>query len=253
MHIDWLTVTAQIVNFLILVWLLKRFLYHPVIDAMDRREQRVAEYLRQAEQREQLAASAEQDFREQEEALTRERAELIEQAREAAAAERSQLVDQVRAEVSEQRARWQRQLDDEQQAFLHNLRQQVAQSVQGIASRTLADLADARLEEQILQQLLRRLESLDEESRRLLAGPGQPLQVATAFALDAPARQQLASALGRELGLKRELVFVEAPELLCGIALSSEGRRLNWAVAEYLESLEQEVSAALEAHRDTNH
>jgi F-type H+-transporting ATPase subunit b len=62
MQIDWLTVIAQIVNFLILVWLLKRFLYHPVITAMDRREQRIAERLQLAEQREQAAIESRQDY-----------------------------------------------------------------------------------------------------------------------------------------------------------------------------------------------
>ena len=49
MLIDWFTVAAQAVNFLILVWLLKRFLYKPILGAMDAREQRIASRLRQAE------------------------------------------------------------------------------------------------------------------------------------------------------------------------------------------------------------
>ncbi len=42
MLIDWFTVGAQVVNFAILVWLLKRFLYKPIIDAIDAREKRIA-------------------------------------------------------------------------------------------------------------------------------------------------------------------------------------------------------------------
>jgi F-type H+-transporting ATPase subunit b len=42
MLIDWFTVAAQIVNFLILVWLLKHFLYKPILDAIDAREKRIA-------------------------------------------------------------------------------------------------------------------------------------------------------------------------------------------------------------------
>ena len=49
MLIDWFTVSAQIVNFLILVWLLQRFLYRPILDAIDAREQRVAAALTKAE------------------------------------------------------------------------------------------------------------------------------------------------------------------------------------------------------------
>ncbi len=42
MGADWFTVVAQIINFLILVALLKRFLYGPIIRAMDRREAEIA-------------------------------------------------------------------------------------------------------------------------------------------------------------------------------------------------------------------
>ena len=49
MEINWFTVIAQIVNFLILVWLLKRFLYKPVLKAIDDREQKVAAKLKDAE------------------------------------------------------------------------------------------------------------------------------------------------------------------------------------------------------------
>ena len=45
MLIDWFTVSAQVVNFLILVWLLKRFLYRPILNAIDAREKRIAKEL----------------------------------------------------------------------------------------------------------------------------------------------------------------------------------------------------------------
>ena len=35
MLIDWFTVAAQVVNFLVLMWLLKRFLYKPIVYAID--------------------------------------------------------------------------------------------------------------------------------------------------------------------------------------------------------------------------
>ena len=42
MLIDWFTVGAQLLNFLILVCLMKRFLYQPVLDAIAAREQKIA-------------------------------------------------------------------------------------------------------------------------------------------------------------------------------------------------------------------
>ncbi len=49
MLIDWFTVIAQVANFLILVWLLKRFLYHPILNAIDAREKRIAKQLSDAD------------------------------------------------------------------------------------------------------------------------------------------------------------------------------------------------------------
>ena len=49
MLINWFTVVAQAINFLILVWLLKRFLYKPILQAIDEREKRIATQLADAE------------------------------------------------------------------------------------------------------------------------------------------------------------------------------------------------------------
>ena len=65
MQIDWLTVSAQLINFLVLVWLLKRFLYRPVMDAMQRREQHIAARIGAAEQQEGLADQRERRYRDE--------------------------------------------------------------------------------------------------------------------------------------------------------------------------------------------
>ena len=54
MLIDWFTVAAQLVNFLILVWLLKRFLFKPITSAIDAREKRIATELAAADAKKQM-------------------------------------------------------------------------------------------------------------------------------------------------------------------------------------------------------
>ena len=49
MQIDWFTVGAQTINFLLLVWLLKRYLYGPILKAIDARERQVAKVLSDAD------------------------------------------------------------------------------------------------------------------------------------------------------------------------------------------------------------
>ena len=81
MQIDWLTVAAQIANFLVLVWLLQRFLYRPITEAMARREERIEAGLSAAK-----SARAEVDARasrlqEERAALEANREAVLDQAR----------------------------------------------------------------------------------------------------------------------------------------------------------------------------
>jgi F-type H+-transporting ATPase subunit b len=48
MNFDWTTFVLEVINFLILVWLLKRFLYRPVLDAVARRQSAVTATLADA-------------------------------------------------------------------------------------------------------------------------------------------------------------------------------------------------------------
>lgn len=251
MQIDWLTVIAQIVNFLILIWLLKRFLYQPVIHAMDRREQRIAERLHSAELREQTAADTTQDYQHRIEALEQDRETLMGKAKEAAEAERLELLDQARSEVAEKRSHWQNQLAEEQQDFLHGLRHQAAESIQTIARRALVDLADAELEGQIIQSFIQRLKSLDKESRQAIAAAAEPIRVMTSFELDSAIRGRLTRAVHEHISEDMEVVYSESPDLLCGIELTVAGRRLSWALADYLEALEQRMQEQLETTHGT--
>lgn len=62
MLFDWFTVGAQVLNFLVLVWLMKRFLYKPVLDAIDAREKRIAQSLADAALKDAAAQKERDEF-----------------------------------------------------------------------------------------------------------------------------------------------------------------------------------------------
>lgn len=251
MQIDWLTVIAQIVNFLILVWLLKRFLYLPIIRAMDQREQRISERLQDAELREQAAVDTKQDYQSRIEALERDRDAEMEKAKKTAEAERRELLDLARSEVTEKRIHWQRQVAEEKQHFLRGLKHQAAASIQTIARRALTDLADAELEEQIIQSFIQRLKTLDRESRHAMAAAAGSGQITTSFELDSSIRGRLTRALHEHIGQDIEVVYSESPDLLCGIELTVSGRKLSWTLADYLQELDQRMQEQLDTSSGT--
>lgn len=150
MSVNWFTVAAQIVNFLILVWLLKRFLYKPVLTVMNKRQQKIKDELEQAAT---LAKTAEKEKKRylalQEEVRNRGKEELR-QARREADALRKKLFQEVETEAEAAHIRWQDELSREKARFLKEASAQVAGQFQHLAQSAFRDLADADFEENMI-------------------------------------------------------------------------------------------------------
>ena len=93
MLIDWFTVAAQALNFLILVWLLKRFLYKPILNAIDAREKRIATELADADAKKAEARQERDEFNRKNKEFDKQRTALLTKAEDEATAERQRLLD----------------------------------------------------------------------------------------------------------------------------------------------------------------
>src|ERR1700688_2249451 len=96
MLIDWFTVGAQVLNFVILVWLMKRFLYKPIIHAIDAREERIATELADGAAKKAEAQKERDEFQHKNEEFDQQRAALLSQAADEAKTERQRLLDEAR-------------------------------------------------------------------------------------------------------------------------------------------------------------
>ncbi|MBB1078263.1 F0F1 ATP synthase subunit B, partial [Rhodoferax sp. 4810] len=104
MLIDWFTVGAQTLNFLILVWLMKRFLYRPILHAIDEREKRIAAELASADRKKDEAQQKSDEFKYKNEELDRQRAALLCKATDEAKAEGQRLLNEARMTADTLRA-----------------------------------------------------------------------------------------------------------------------------------------------------
>ena len=250
MLIDWFTVGAQVLNFLILVWLLKRFLYRPILDAIDAREQRIAAQLAEAARQKAAATQERDEFLRRNADFEKVRAALLDQATESAKAERQRLLDEAREAATALAEKRREALLDEARTLNQAITQRTRQEVFAIARKTLGDLADTRLEAQIVEVFLARLQAMSatesDDLRQSLQTPGQALIVRSAFGLSAAQLASLENAIKASLGAETLIRFETAPELVSGIELSSDGHKVSWSIAEYLTDLEREVGAMLQ-------
>ena len=249
MLIDWFTVGAQALNFLILVWLLRRFLYRPVLSAIDARETRIAAELADADAKRTEAQRDRDELQHKLSELDRQRASLLERATGEAKAEGQRILEQARKAAQDASTRSEEALRREDQNLSQALRRRTQQEVFAIAKKTLVDLASVDLEERMVRVFTQRLGEMDETAKRRLAAAletaSEPALVRSAFDLTEQQRADIEKALGETLSAEIELSFVTKPEVVTGIELAAGGQKLAWSVADYLSSLEKGVDELL--------
>lgn len=250
MLIDWFTVAAQIVNFLILVLLLKHFLYDRIVRAMEAREAGIAEDVREAEA-DRARARREADALEEESArLESERRNRLAESEAEAREYRARLTGEARDEVNQLKARWSEALTRQQDHFVRELKRDCVEQLCEMARRALADLADADLERQVLRTFLRMAESDTAERETLRAALGSaktPVTVSSSFSIPEEERAEAARRLRESLTGEREIRFEEDPALACGIQLRGNSHVLSWNVAAYIDALAEELREAVAA------
>ena len=251
MLIDWFTVVAQVANFLILVWLMKRFLYKPILSALDAREKRIAATLADADAKEAEAARAQAEYAGKNEAFDAAHAELLGQAAAEAAAERRRLTDAAREESAALRATLLRNVESEYSALQDEIARRTRREAFDIARKTLQELAGISMEARLVGVFVARLRQMEEGARRTLAGPQNdaPAVVRSAFELDAAQRALIEGAIRELVSATAPVRFEIVPELAGGIELFMAGHKAAWSIGDHLAALEKDVEDLLRAQR----
>ena len=249
MLIDWFTVGAQLLNFLILVWLLKRFLYKPILHAIDTREQRIAAELADADAKKADAQKERDAFRQKNEDFDRQRAALLSKATEDVATERHRLLEEARQAADVLSKKRATALQREHKTLQAEITQRTTQEVFAIARKTLGDLAGASLEERMIVVFNQRVRELDDETKSNLgkALSSAPALVRSAFELPAEQRANIQKAINETFAADIKLRFETAADVVSGIELTAAGQKVAWSIADYLASLEEGVGSLLKA------
>jgi len=239
MLIDWPTVAAQVVNFLILLALLKWLLFDRVVRAMDEREKKIANRLEDARQKQDEAERRSEELAKEHRHLEAQRQEKLQQAEEEAAQRRRELVRQAREEVDQLRREWKQALQQQQRQFIGELTERAGDALRRALQQALTELADDELQQGTVRVFLGRLEEMDGQKRDRLRqaieeADGQ-VTVVSARELPEDARRQIADAVKRHLYDGARPDFETSPELISGLEIRAHGRALGWSLRRYVQ------------------
>ena len=225
MHFDWSTLVLQTVNVLVLLWLLRRFLFRPVVAIIEQRKAAAEKLLADATaaREEALARSTQAAARDKAVAADRDR--VLADARAAAETERAAFLAQARQEAVAVQDAARAGLARERGEMLRSLETEARDLAVAIASRLLRQLPAEALNAALLRSADAWIASLPQEDMLALTGSGEPLLVLTAAPLDDAGK----ALLGHRFGVT-PLRFETDPSLIAGIELHGSHARLrnNW-------------------------
>ena len=242
MLINWFTVIAQIINFLILVFLLQRFLYKPIMQTIKKRQKMIDARWKDAEIAQEEAQQEADNYRQQQQELQQQKETVTAQMLQKVEQEHQQLLIKARREVEEMHMKWREALSQEQNDFIRSLRQQIAEQTNSIVRHALQDLANADLEQQIIISFCQRLQEMDENQKQIIAqslqNSSQPIIIKSSFEISPESRQQIIKALQIQIVSNNPLEFQTSPDLICGIQIKLAAYVISWNLDDYLQTLE---------------
>lgn len=242
MLIDWFTVAAQLVNFLILLWLLKRFLYQPVLKALDEREKKIAAELEHAASVEAEAAQEKAAWQKKNDEFAQQRQQMMKQATDEAATRRSELLDEARQEYDALHSRLLETLKREETEREEETERRVNDEIFSVAGKLLAELADESLEARIIEKFCHKLDAGGSEIAEQLAGQdGAPKQavVRSTFPLMPEQRERVTGTIEKLIGSETPLSFEQSDKSGCGIELCVDGLCVSWHFQAALDALKR--------------
>lgn len=245
MSVDWITVIAQVVNFLVLIWLLKRFLYRPILDGIDAREMEIAERMHDATRAEEKAEAAEAGFHKQRATLQANETAMTDSARQKAETARDALLANAQEQSEKDRKDWKAHLEQEGDKYIAGLHKTGASALLSLTRKALNDLAGETLEERIVAHVVTRLVPMSGDLRKAATGATEALAT-TRDPLPKAARQRLETDFQAVIP-NMALRFETDPDQSPGLILRMGGAQVAWTIDTYIDGLD----AILEDHLNT--
>ena len=238
MQIDWFTYTAQLLNFAVLVWLLKRFLYGPVIQAIDDREASITQRQQEAERAVAESQSAQTRYQSELDELLASRNRLRLEAEEEVSSWKRNELQAASEDVRAARTEWRKTLARDRHSLITELQIDAARHAAAMGRHLFTELADADIQSQLVTRFLEELESCDSE---LLAGDDcRDVTVVLADECSTGDEDRLRNGVQQRLP-EASVQFQTNPDIIAGVELQLPNRRLAWSVRESMAELESQL------------
>lgn len=248
MHINWFEIFAIILNFFILLALLNKFLFKPVLAAMEEREEKIEQTIEMAETKLKEAESILQEYENKVESIKEAEEDILNQASIEAREKRELMLEGFQEEIALKKELFERDFALEKKDFISKFRKFLADYTIRISRKLLEPLSDTKLEDKLFEALLETVKEIPEEIIRAEQKlDGGQVDIISSGEIAEDQAKVLTDLISKLTG-KETFNFSINEDLLYGYQLVFNTFTLNENLDFYLKDMEEEI----EKHQKLN-
>lgn len=218
------TFLLEIFNFLVLVWILKRFLYQPVLNVITRRRVAIENQLAEAKQLHAASNALKEQYEHRLSDWEQERQKAMDKLMHEFEAKRLQQLDELKAELAQEEEKNQVTRSRRNKQVMREIELRALQQAAEFASRLLAKASGAELENRLFDMLLDDLRVIPAEQISKLnnkwADAPEHILVSSAYPLSDDKKHQLETALSVLTALSAPVHYQQDEKLLAGLNIT---------------------------------
>ena len=224
MELSWSTFALEIVNFLVLVWILKRFLYKPVLNVIASRQAGIEKNMADAKVLHDEAEKLQQQYEGRLADWDRERQQARESLSSEIDAERARKMKELQTALQQEKEKAKVAEEHRQADARRKLEETALQNGARFATRLLEQASGPDLEKRLVEILLSDIQQLTDEqitALRKISGPApKGIVVISAFPLEDEQRQRIEQALKTVTGAEVSVQYEQNSELMAGVQIT---------------------------------
>lgn len=236
---DLFTFIATIINFVILVALLRIFLYKRVLEVVQKRQEEINGRWKEAEKKGEEAEKEKENYKTERERLNKQENEILKQKQQEAEEKKKELLAEAKEEIEEKKQQWRRSLERREKSLTYMIRKNITDEVITLTKRVIDDLADEKLENKIFELFIDKIKTVEEKF-----GGNEKLTVRSSFTLQEEQKEEVKEILAREK--KNGIHFEVDDKMMCGLELAGEEIIYAWHAGDYIDRVEEKILSSAE-------
>lgn len=251
MKFDLLTYLFEIINFFILLWILKKLLYKPVISVLKKRKEYIDTKIREAEEAQAKVEKLKQEYekllQDIENIKKAKLAEITKQVEE----EKEKLYKQMKAEIDAEREKFLESLQIEKREVINEIKEFIINYSLQFVSKILVKVSDENLHKNLFKLAIEAIENLPDEDKKSISEELKHqkfILIETAYPLTEEEKNKLKDLIKKEFGIEVSIKEEEKKDLIAGVSIHIGSKLIDLSLEGQLSVFQNIMRKKIESY-----